>query len=358
MSQPPQGQPPYGPDGQPPSGDRPTQGGGWGPPPNQPPNQPGQGWGQPGPPPGQGWGQPTGQPAPPPGQGWGQPTGQPGPPPGQGWGQPPSPSYGEQPTQVGGFSLPGQPPYAGGPGSPGGPGGWAPPGAPGAGDNKKRNLLITAVAALVLVIVVAVVLVVTLGGNDDEDGSTASGTSSSTSSSPTTSSSSSSAGSSPSGGLSPAPTGGAGTAGFIASLPADFTDCTEQELAGDGDVAAAMCGAAATQPGPQEAQFFLYPDTTTLDSVFQSDVSSQGLTEFPADESTDCTTTTGYGAWQYSDGTPGGAVACAITTDGHVIVSWTDDEFVTEGAVRSPGTTQEDVAALYGWWTQNSDFQG
>jgi hypothetical protein len=39
-------------------------------------------------------------------------------------------------------------------------------------------------------------------------------------------------------------------------------------------------------------------------------------------------------------------------------VSWTDDEFLTEGAVRSTGTTQEDVAALYDWWTQNSDFQG
>jgi len=140
-------------------------------------------------------------------------------------------------------------------------------------------------------------------------------------------------------------------------LPADFTDCADGDLAGDGDVAAAACGAATSQPGPQEAMFYLYPDVSTLDTVFQTDVSQEGLTEFPADDTTDCSTQTGFGEWQYTDGTRGGSVACQITSDGHVFVAWTDDEFLTEGVVRSTGTSQADVSALYDWWTQNSNYQ-
>jgi preprotein translocase subunit SecG len=245
---------------------------------------------------------------------------------------------------VGGFGVPGQPPYPGGPG-------WTAPGGAGpqgGGNSKKKNLIITAVAVLVLVVVVAVVLVVALGGDDT---STASGgSSSSTSAAPSTSSSASS------GGFSSAPSGSADAAGFIGQLPADFTDCAGEQLAGDGDVAAASCGAALTQPGPAEAEFYRYPDATTLASTFQSHLTDEGLTEF-VDGST-CSTGTGYGPWTYTDGTPGGQVGCQITGDGHVLVAWTDDEFLTEGVVQAPGTTQAEVSALYDWWTANSEYQG
>jgi len=178
---------------------------------------------------------------------------------------------------------------------------------------------------------------------------------SSTSRTPSPSSSSPSPSSSPNGGFTVAPPGSADPARFAASLPADFTDCAAAELAGDGDVASAACGASQTQPGPSEARFYLYPDVATLDAVFEADVSDEDLTEFgPTD---DCTTGTGHGEWNYSDGTPGGRVACQITDDGHVFLAWTDDEFLTEGAVRSPGSTQEDVGALYEWWTEHSDYQ-
>jgi hypothetical protein len=330
MSQPPQGQLPYGPDGPPPSGDQPAQGGGWG----QPT----------GPPPGQGWGQQPAQPAP---GGYGPPPG-PG-----GWPAPPAPGYGEQPTQVGGFGVPGQPPHGAGPVGPGGPG-WGGPGTQGrGGTDKKKNLIITALAALVLV-VVAVVLVIALGGNDNGT-STASGGSSASTSDSSVSSSSPSSGSSSSGGSSSSPTGGtADSAAFLAQLPVDFTDCAADQPAGDGDVAAAACGAAQSQPGPSEAAFYLYPDVATLDGVFQSDVTSEGLTEWTGDA--DCSTSTGFGEWT-TNGVTGGQVACAITAEGYVVIAWTDNEFLTEGVVRAPGTTQAEVTSLYDWWTANSFYQ-
>jgi len=357
MSQPPQGQSPYGSDGQSPSGDQPNQGGGWPPPPQQPGHgggsgqpeqqpgqaggwgqpeqQPGQGWGQQ---PGQGWGQPTGQPAP--GQGgWGQQPyqpapggyGQPGQQPGQGWGAP-QPGYGEQPTQVGGFGVPGQSAHGGGPGGPG----WGAPGGSsaaggGGGSNKKKNLVITLVAALVLAVVAAVILVVTL--NQDDDDTSADGGSPGTVTS----------------GEPPAP------ADLLAALPADFTDCTEGELADDGDLAAAECGAAGTEPGPEEARFYLYPDVDTLEEVFAADVADQDLAEF-ADGST-CATDTGYGEWEYSDGTTGGQYACTIS-GGQVILAWTDSEYLIEGAVTAEGSTQAEVSALYDWWREHSDYRG
>jgi hypothetical protein len=243
--------------------------------------------------------------------------------------------------------VPGQPPYPGGPGGPGGPG-WSGPGGvgpQGGGNSKKKNLIITVVAALVLVVVIAVVLIVTLGTNDDSP--TASGGSSS-SRSPSGSSS---------GGFSSTPSGSAEPADLIAQLPGDFTDCAEEQLAGDGDVAAASCGAASTQPGPSQAGFNRYPDLSTLDSVFQAEVAGQGLTEFV--DGADCSTTTGYGEWTYSTtGITGGKVACQITDDGNVLIAWTDDDFLTEGIVVAPGTTQAEVSALYEWWMANSEYRG
>jgi hypothetical protein len=219
---------------------------------------------------------------------------------------------------------------------------------PGGGDGRKKNVVTALIAALVVVIVVAVVLIVTLGG-DDSPGSTASGADASTA--PSTSS-----GSSSSGGFSSAPSGTTDPAGFVAQLPSDFTDCTATAPAGDGDLAAASCGSATTQPGPAEAEFYLYPDLSTLDSTFQTDVTAEGLTDFPADAN--CSTGTGHGEWKYTDGSPGGQVACWITADAHVLVAWTDNAFLTEGVVRAPGATQAEVSALYDWWTQQSEYRG
>jgi hypothetical protein len=321
MSQPPQGQPSYGTDGRAPSEDPPGHAGGGLPP--VPPQQPWQGWGPPAPQhAGSGWGQPSGQgwaqPPPQAGPGWGQP----GPSPGQvSWGA--GPGHGGHPAWVSGTGMPGQPPHAGGPSGPGGP--WGrPPGGPPAGGpvagGGNRNLVTGLIAALVVLIVAGVALIVGLGDDAPLTAAT---------SDPTD---------------------------FVALLPADFTDCAEAEPAGDGDLAAARCGASSTRPGPAEARFHLYPDVDTLDSAFEADLSAEDLTEFgPTD---DCTTGTGYAEWTYTDGTPGGQVACTLTDDGHALLAWTDDEYLTGGAVRAPGTTQDDVRALYDWWAEHSDYQG
>jgi hypothetical protein len=142
---------------------------------------------------------------------------------------------------------------------------------------------------------------------------------------------------------------------FLATLPESFTDCAEAPLAADGDLLAAGCGAATSPPGPTAARFYRYADVATLDSVFTEDVTGSGLTEFADDQ--DCSTGLGYGGWNV-DGVIGGMYGCAILDDGTVSIAWTDDEFLTEGIVVAPGTTQDDVAALYDWWRQNSAYQG
>jgi hypothetical protein len=215
--------------------------------------------------------------------------------------------------------------------------------------------VIALIAGLVVLAVVATVLLFTLGGDPEEGTDTAAG--SATSAAP----SSSSAGApTSSGGFTAAPPpagpGGDGNEEFIATLPVDFTDCAGVPLVGDGDIAAASCGAAQTQPGPAQAEFYLYPDKATLDDVFSTDVAGLGTPELPVDG--DCATAVGSGEWTYPDGSVGGQVVCALTEDGNALIAWTDDEFLTEGVVRSPGTTQEDVATLYAWWTDNSDYQG
>ncbi|MCZ2806561.1 hypothetical protein O2W18_15735 [Modestobacter sp. VKM Ac-2983] len=194
------------------------------------------------------------------------------------------------------------------------------------------------IAAIVLLVLVAVVLTLTLTGDDEDDpvptaGAGSSSTAPSSSSSPT-----------------PAP------ADLLAQLPSDFTDCQEEQLEGDGDLAAAVCGPALTQPGPAGAVYYEYPDETTLTSVFADDAAELRLGELP--EGGDCSTTTGYGEWTYPSGVTGGLVACALLPDGDVVIVWTDDEHLVEGAVHAPGTTQDDVAALYEWWTVNSYFTG
>jgi hypothetical protein len=211
-------------------------------------------------------------------------------------------------------------------------------------------VVIGLIAGLVVLIVIAVVLIIALGGNDESDTTANGGSGASTPTAPSAPSNSS-----PSGGFPSAPSGPVDPAEFVAQLPSDFTDCAAATLAGDGDLAAAACGLASTQPGPLQAVFHLYPDQATLDSVFQSQVTEQGMTAFA--DGADCSTATGYGEWSYSDQTRGGQVACQITGEGDVLVAWTDDEFLTEGAVRAPGNSQAEIGALYDWWTVHSDFQ-
>jgi hypothetical protein len=153
----------------------------------------------------------------------------------------------------------------------------------------------------------------------------------------------------------PPPAGVVDADEFLATLPRDFTDCVEADLAGDGDLLSAECGEARTQPGPTGARFYLYPDVATLDEVFAKDVEGSGLTEFP--DGQDCSSGTGFGAWEV-DGVTRGKVACTIVEDDTVSIAWTDDEFRTEGIVSVPGTTQADVTELYSWWVDNSYYQG
>ncbi|MCZ2816476.1 hypothetical protein [Modestobacter sp. VKM Ac-2984] len=204
------------------------------------------------------------------------------------------------------------------------------------------------IAAIVLLVIVAVVLTLTLTGDDEDDPVPTAGAGSSSSAPSSAPSSSSSAPSSPA--PPPAP------ADLLARLPSDFTDCQEGQLEGDGDLAAAACGPAVTQPGPAGAVYYAYPDVATLSSVFADDAAELRLDELP--EGDDCSTTTGYGEWTYPSGVTGGLVACALLPDGDVVIVWTDDEHLIEGAVHAPGTTQDDVAALYEWWTVNSYFTG
>jgi hypothetical protein len=142
---------------------------------------------------------------------------------------------------------------------------------------------------------------------------------------------------------------------FIASLPLDFIDCLEQPVQGDGDLVAATCGSSLTQPGPAAAQFAGYPDQGSLDAAFRTDVLAFGLTPFSG--AADCTES-GYAEWTFdaSDET-GGLLGCGLTPDGNAFVYWTDYEYLVEGLVTMPGATQDDVVALYDWWTTNSNFR-
>ena len=265
-----------------------------------------------------------------------------GPPPGTSWGAP-QPGYG-QPQAPGGFPPPGQPPYPGGPGGPG----WGGPGGPSGGNgNRRTTTIITVVASVVLLAVVAVVLGMALSGRDDEE-TTAGGRSSSSSSS--------------AGGFTPDPgptdPGTPGTTDpeeFLGLLPSDLTACVDSPTTGDGDVAAATCGPALTQPGPLAAEFSLYPDQETLDAGFLADAGALGIEEWPVGEE-DCDADTGYGEWTYADGTTGGLVGCGLSPEGDAVLVWTDDEFGAAGSVRVPGGTQAEIADLYEWWTLNSNF--
>jgi hypothetical protein len=285
-------------------------------------------------------------------QGGGQQGPPPSYPPGQGSGHPPPGQY--PPSGPGGPYPP--------PGGPGGP--YPPPGQPGPygyggpppdGGRNRRGLVIALVAGLVILVGIAAALVFAFTRDDgktvsaDLTASPSAGSSSSSapSSSPSPSESTSSAPSSQS------DNGGDRTDELLALVPVDFTDCAETDLAGDGDVAAVTCGSSSTQPGPETASFYLYEDSQTLDQVFVQDVEAEGIEPLPDGE--DCDTAQGVTTWDV-DGVEGGNLACTIGTEG-VLIAWTDREFGIEAVVTAPGSTQEELAVLAGWWRANSDFQ-
>lgn len=238
------------------------------------------------------------------------------------------------------------PPYPGGR-PPGGNWGAPPPGGRG-----NRGLLIALVVGLVVLAGIAVGLVVAFTREGGETASAGRTDPSSAAPSSSASRSSSSPGTSESA-PSPSPSGSAArTDELLATVPADFRDCRPAEPAGDGDVAAVTCGPSTTQPGPQTAAFYLYEDVETLDRVFAEEAAEVD----PLPEGEDCSTAQGVTTWEV-DGVEGGEIGCLITEEG-LLLAWSDREFGIQGIVTAPGSTQEELAALAGWWTTNSDFQG
>lgn len=85
--------------------------------------------------------------------------------------------------------------------------------------------------------------------------------------------------------------------------------------------------------------------------MFSRDVEGRGFPEFPGEP--DCIGSQGVGEW--SGAGSSGQLACALI-DGRPWLYWTDDVALTEGIVVGEGSTQADLAALYEWWTTNSDY--
>ena len=257
----------------------------------------------------------------------------------------------------GGWPPPGQqgqypPPGPGGPYPPQGLGGG--PSAPPPPDGRSgRGLLIAVVVGLVVLAGLAVALDIAFTRVDGKtlaaDPSPPTGPSETAGQAPSSSASPSPTESSAAASSSPAADR---TEELLATVPADFPDCEAGELAGDGDVAAVVCGPSTTRPGPQDGAFHLYDDTGTLDRVFAEDTSA--LDPLPAGE--DCSTAQGVTTW-HVEGVEGGEVACTITEDG-LLLAWTDREFDVEGIVTAPGSTQEELAALAEWWSTHSGYQG
>ncbi len=137
---------------------------------------------------------------------------------------------------------------------------------------------------------------------------------------------------------------------LLQMLPVDFDDCAATTPAGDGDVGAAVCGPSLTQPGAQGAGFWMYRNADTLSAVFTADAGDLA----PLPQGADCTTAQGVTAWQSSSGT--GAIACHVKV-GQARILWTHQAALVEGLVRSPGTSQADLARLYTWWIQHGHLQ-
>jgi hypothetical protein len=136
---------------------------------------------------------------------------------------------------------------------------------------------------------------------------------------------------------------------LLAMLPLDFDTgtCSTSTLAGDGDLAAVICGESFTQPGPSASHFRLYP-AGTVDSVFVKDVVGLGLGQMAAGQS--CPDFLGYDSFD-EGGVVKGRVACWIDPDNGSFLAWTEDEDGVEAVVSIPGGGADGVATLWTWWT-------
>src|SRR3954470_9849679 len=102
---------------------------------------------------------------------------------------------------------------------------------------------------------------------------------------------------------------------FVSVLPVDFASCRPQPVDATGNTASAVCDEAASQPGPVEAHFYLYPDVATLDSAALQDFGGTQL--FPV--ARDCAIAQGHGLW--SDQWGHGQIACFVNSDGVAVLA-------------------------------------
>jgi serine/threonine-protein kinase len=145
---------------------------------------------------------------------------------------------------------------------------------------------------------------------------------------------------------------------LAAILPGDFdaSSCSSTALAGDGDVAAVVCGQASTQPGPTTATFRLY-QSGTVDGVFLNDVTVFGLPAHAVGQA--CPDWLGYSGYT-NNGEVRGRAACYVDTDGGSYLAWTEDEYDTEAVVTIANGGLAGVYVLWNWWTDpaHSAFGG
>ena len=137
-----------------------------------------------------------------------------------------------------------------------------------------------------------------------------------------------------------------------AVLPGDFDEgsCTSAPLAGDGDVAALICGPAFTQPGPTSAQFNLYP-AGVVDDVFLGDVAAAGVA--PHAGGAVCPDFLGYSGY-VNNGEIRGSAACFVGPDNASYLLWTDDFYGAEGVVTIPNGGVPGVYVLWNWWANST----
>ncbi|MGY1688420.1 serine/threonine-protein kinase [Geodermatophilus sp. SYSU D00867] len=279
------------------------------------------------------------------------------------------------PTGYGPPSNPGPPTGYGPPSNPGPPTGFPPPAGPGfppqggssasgggKGSNRLPLLIVGAAVALIAVVVGVIALAGGFSGGDDVR---ADDTGTSTGGTPDgdTSGGDTSGGDTSDGNTSGGSTGGGTSTDadaqdqLLAILPGDFDPaaCETADPAGDGDVAAVNCGAAATQPGPGASSFYLYEDAATVDAVFLADMTREGVSPFTGQP--DCATGQGYDEYTIG-GVDAGRLGCFVDGDNNAILYWTQDDLAAEGIVAIQNGGQAGLGTLYAWWTDSahSDF--
>ncbi|RBY83128.1 hypothetical protein [Blastococcus sp. TF02A-26] len=200
-------------------------------------------------------------------------------------------------------------------------------------------LLLGAVAA-VAVLALVLVLVLT-GGSDDDDAADPEATGTPTTAPP----------------LAADDTDDPAQAQLRATIPPDWipVDCDHGELPDDGAIAALGCGAASTQPGPEDSVFYRYADAATVDAVFLADMERNGVAPLPP--GAECPSAYGHTTYEV-DGEPAGRMGCYIDGNNNGILIWTRDAVATEGIVTVMDGGQIGLDVLYDWWVQQelSDF--